>query len=156
MIIFVYDQTLIIRYSHSSQTHINNRRPAWINPKAFLPTQFQNLFEMGICTETSSPIPTGSNSVSDDRDYPKLSSRIPAESPSSEDQFDDATNGTASNDDSSSDEVPRLSTEISLTRMNEESDDEDNEPPVKVISNPRPNPLTRRATHSGECITNIY
>ncbi|KAI0439249.1 hypothetical protein F4803DRAFT_52004 [Xylaria telfairii] len=115
----------------SDNEAVIRRRPAWINPKAFLPAQFQNLFEMGICTENSSPIPTGSNSVSDDRDYPKLSSRIPAESPSSEDQFDDATNGTASNDDSSSDEAPRRSTDISLTRMNEESDDEDNEPPVK-------------------------
>lgn len=82
----------------------------------------------------TSPIPTGS-SVSDDRDYPKLSSRIPEESPLSEDQFDNATNGTASNDDSSSDEAPRRSAEIPFTRMNEESDDEDNGPPVKVFSN---------------------
>ncbi|KAI0481593.1 hypothetical protein F4859DRAFT_425947 [Xylaria cf. heliscus] len=126
--------------SHPPQTEINNRRPAWINPKAFLPPHFQNLFEMGICTETSSPIPTGSNSVSDDRDYPKLSSRIPAESPSSEDPLDNATNGTASNDDSSSDEAPRYSTEMPLTRMNEESDDDDNEPPVKSFAHrPKPN-----------------
>ncbi|KAI1752363.1 hypothetical protein F4782DRAFT_540347 [Xylaria castorea] len=126
--------------SYPSQTRNKNRRPAWINPKTFLPAPFQNLFEMGICTETSSPIPTGSNSVSDDRDYPKLSSRIPAESPSSEDQFDNATNGTASNDDTSSDEAPRRSTELPLTRMNEESDDEDNEPPVKSFAHrPKPN-----------------
>ena len=118
-------------YSHSIKPQIKNRRPAWINPEHFLPAQLQNLFEMGICTETSSPIPTGSNSVSEDRDYPKLSSRIPVESPSSGDQFDDATNGTASNDDSSSDEAPQQSTEMPLTRMNEESDEE-NGPPVKV------------------------
>ncbi|KAI0448939.1 hypothetical protein F5B21DRAFT_520893 [Xylaria acuta] len=133
--------------SHSSQTKINDKRPAWINPKIFLPAKFQNLFEMGICIETSSPIPTGSNSVSDDRDYPKLSSRIPAESPSSEDQFDNTTNGTASNDDSSSDEAPRRSTEMPLTRMTEESDDEDNEPPVKSFAHrPKPNRPTKSNT----------
>ncbi|KAJ2999068.1 hypothetical protein NUW58_g112 [Xylaria curta] len=97
--------------SRSTKPHIANRRPAWINPENFLPAQCQNLFEMGICTETSSPIPTGTESLS------------------SEDQFDNATNGTASNDDSSSDEAPRQSTEMPLTRMNDESDDE-NGPPV--------------------------
>lgn len=117
--------------SRSSKLQINKRRPAWINPKAFLPPQLQNLFEMGIFTETASPIPTGNNSVSDDRDYPKLSSRLPAESPFSEDQCD---NGTASNDDTSSDEAPRRSTEIALTRMNEESDDEENGPPIKSFA----------------------
>ncbi|KAJ8118941.1 hypothetical protein ONZ43_g3891 [Nemania bipapillata] len=111
---------------------INKRRPAWINPEALLPPHFQNLFEMGICTETASPIPTGSNSVSEDRDYPKLSSRLPAESPFLEDQFDNATNGTASNDDSSSDDAPRHSTEMPSTRMNEESDDEGFGPPTKA------------------------
>ncbi|KAI0200416.1 hypothetical protein F4808DRAFT_159003 [Astrocystis sublimbata] len=112
------------------QNRIKTRRPAWINPKTLLPPPLQNLFDMGICTETSSPIPTGSNSVSDDKDYPRLSSRIPAESPSSEDQADDATNGTASNNDSSSDEATQRSIEMPMTRMNEESDD-DSEPPIK-------------------------
>lgn len=119
--------------SRLPKVQINSRRPAWVNPKAFLPPSLQNLFDMGICIEMTSPIPTGS-SVSDDRDYPKLSSRIPEESPLSEDQFDNATNGTASNDDSSSDEAPRRSAEIPFTRMNEESDDEDNGPPVKSFA----------------------
>ncbi|KAI1117936.1 hypothetical protein F5Y14DRAFT_447346 [Nemania sp. NC0429] len=117
--------------SPSPKAQINNRSPAWANPTVFLPPSLQNLFDMGICIETTSPIPTGNSSVSDDRDYPRLSSRIPEESPLSEDQFDNATNGTASNDDSSSDEAPRRSTEIPFTRMNEESDDDENSPPVK-------------------------
>lgn len=125
--------------SRSPNGQINNRRPAWVNPKAFLPPRLQNLFDMGIFVETTSPIPTGSSSVSDERDYPKLSSRIPEESHLSEDQLDNATNGTASNDDSSSDEAPRRSTEIPFTRMNEESDDEDNESPVKSFTH-RPKP----------------
>ncbi|KAJ8126360.1 hypothetical protein O1611_g7278 [Lasiodiplodia mahajangana] len=117
--------------SRSPKPRINNKRPVWISPKEFLPPQFQNMFEIGICTETASPIPTGNNSVSDDRDYPKLSSRVPAESPVSEDQFD---NGTGSNDGSSSDEASRRSVEMPLTRMNEESEDEENGPPVKPIA----------------------
>ncbi|KAI3336403.1 UCH-domain-containing protein [Xylariaceae sp. AK1471] len=133
------EEMLTARRSRSPQPQFNRKRPAWIGPKTFLPPQFQNLFEMGICTETSSPIPTGSHSVSDDRDYPKLSSRVPAESFSSEDQFDNATNGTASNDESSSDEASRRSTEMPPTRMNEESDDEGNGPAVKSFTH-RPKP----------------
>lgn len=119
-----------------SNVQTKNKRPAWINPDTFLPPHFQNLFEMGICTETSSPIPTGNNSVSEDRDYPRLSSRVPAESHSDDDQFDNATNGTASNDENSSDEAPRHSADMSLTRMNDESDDEENGQSVKVIPKP--------------------
>ncbi|KAI0408676.1 hypothetical protein F4802DRAFT_548515 [Xylaria palmicola] len=115
------------------RAQIKAGRPTWISPKTFLPAAFQNLFELGICTETTSPIPTGTNSVSEERDYPRLSSRVPAESPSSEDQFDNATNGTASNDESSSDEAPRRSTEMPSTRMVEESDDEDHDRPVKLF-----------------------
>ncbi|RWA10790.1 hypothetical protein EKO27_g4321 [Xylaria grammica] len=115
-------------------TQIKNGRPAWINPKTFLPPRFQNLFDVGIFAETTSAIPTGNNTIADDKDYPKLSSRVPAEALSSEDQLDNATNGTASNDDSSSDEASRHGTESSLTRMNEESDDEDNSLPVKSIA----------------------
>ncbi|KAI0971631.1 hypothetical protein F4678DRAFT_70075 [Xylaria arbuscula] len=119
--------------NHPPAANIKKGRPAWVNPEDFLPAQFQNLFEIGIFTETSSVIPTGNNSISEDRDFPKLSSRVPPESTSSEDQFDNATNGTASNDDSSSDEAPRHSIESSVTRMNEESDDEDNGLAVKSI-----------------------
>ncbi|KAI1819297.1 hypothetical protein F4861DRAFT_527559 [Xylaria intraflava] len=121
------------------QPQFNRKRPTWVNPGTFLPPHFQNLFEMGICTETGSAIPTGNNSVADERDYPRLSSRVVAESPSSEDQFDNATNGTASNDDSSSDEAPRRSTDLPATRMNEESDDGDNVSPVKFAHRPKPN-----------------
>ncbi|KAI0542302.1 hypothetical protein GGR58DRAFT_510328 [Xylaria digitata] len=119
-----------------SLSHIKHGRPAWINVKTFLPPQFQNLFEIGIFSEVANVIPSGNNTVSDEKDFPRLSSRVPAEPPSSEDQFDNATNGTASNDDSSSDEAPRRSTESQLTRMNEESDDDENGLPVKVP--PRP------------------
>lgn len=127
---------------------VNTTKPAWMDSKSFLPPELQNLFEMSIFTETSSPMPTGTNAVSEDRDYPKVSSRAPppTESPSSEDQYDEATNGTASNDESSSDEVPRRSTERSMTRMNEESDEEGGSP-VKVITSFSP-PLRATANTS--------
>ncbi|KAI1363712.1 hypothetical protein F5Y08DRAFT_235342 [Xylaria arbuscula] len=120
--------------SRSLPAKSKNGRPVWVNPKEFLPGQLQNLFEIGIFAEMSSVIPTGNNSVSEDREFPRLSSRIPPESPSSEDQLDDATNGSASNEDSDSDEAPRNSIDNSVTRMNEESDDEDNGPPVKSFA----------------------
>ncbi|KAI1353065.1 hypothetical protein F5Y01DRAFT_67231 [Xylaria sp. FL0043] len=126
--------------SHSPPAQIKSGRPAWINPKAFLPSQFQNLFEIGIFTETASALPTGNNNISEEKEFPRLSSRVPAESPSSEDQLDNATNGTASNEDSSSDEAPRRSIDTAVTRMNEESDDEDNASPVKSFAHrPKPN-----------------
>ncbi|KAI1128511.1 hypothetical protein F5Y10DRAFT_173411 [Nemania abortiva] len=130
---------ILIDYCSPPKPQINNKRPAWLSPKVFLPPSFQNMFDLGIWTETGSPIPTGNNTVPGDRDFPKLSSRIPAESPLSEDQLDNATNGTASNEDSDSDEAPRRSVEMPLTRMNDESDDEDNGPPVKFAHRPKNN-----------------
>ncbi|KAI1078420.1 UCH-domain-containing protein [Whalleya microplaca] len=113
----------------------NRRKPTWTDPSKFLPPELQNLFDIGFYSESNSWMPTGMNGISDDKSYPKLSTRAPVESPSSEDQFDNATNGTASNDDTSSDEASRQSTDIPITRMNEESDDEDNNPVVKVRYN---------------------
>jgi ubiquitin carboxyl-terminal hydrolase 4/11 len=77
-------------------------------------------------------VPTGQHGVSDEREYPKLSSRGPAEANSSEDQLDNATNGTASNEDSSSDETSRQSPDATQTRMADESEEEEDSPPVKV------------------------
>ncbi|KAI5924835.1 hypothetical protein F4810DRAFT_96440 [Camillea tinctor] len=118
----------------------NRKRPAWVDPSKFLPSHLQNLFEMGFCTEGSAWLPTGMNGVSDDKSYPKLSSRAIPESPSSEDHFDNATNGTASNEDSSSDEAERRSIDTPQTRMNDESDEEDlpavKQFPQQVVNKP--------------------
>lgn len=75
------------------------------------------------------------NGLSEDREFPKLSERIPPDSPSSEEPPDNATNGTASNEESSSDEAPRQTTDQSFTRMNDESEEDDKV--VKVRSNKR-------------------
>ncbi|KAI1492443.1 hypothetical protein F5X96DRAFT_626311 [Biscogniauxia mediterranea] len=125
----------------------NRKRPAWVDPKKFLPSHLQNLFEMGFYTEGSAWLPTGMNGVSDDKSYPKLSSRAVPESPSSEDHFDNATNGTASNEESSSDEAERRSIDTPQTRMNDESD-EDGIPTVKYFER-KPHKASKLNTRPG-------
>lgn len=112
--------------SNSAVRHqFNHKRPSWVDTGKFLPPDLQNLFDMTIYTEPGTSLPTGMNNVNDGIKYPSLSTRIPLESQSSEDQFDNTTNGTASNEESSSDEASRRSTEQPLTRMNDESEEEE-------------------------------
>ena len=89
------------------------------------------MFSICYWTEGGVWLPTGQNSLSDDREYPKLASRAP-ETASSEDQLDNGTNGTASNEESSSDEASRPSGDVPQTRMIDESDEDDSSPVVKV------------------------
>ena len=113
---------------------VQNRQksaPTWIDPEEYLPSELQNLFSLSYFTESNSFLASGMHSVSEDKEYPKLSSRAP-DTAASDDTLDNATNGTASNEDSSSDEVSRQSADAPLTRMNDESDDEDVSPVVKV------------------------
>ncbi|KAH9898898.1 ubiquitin carboxyl-terminal hydrolase-like protein [Xylariomycetidae sp. FL2044] len=110
---------------HRVKHEYNHKRPAWLSPDSFLPPQLQNLFEMSYFAESGSPLPTG-NSLDEGKEYPRLSTRAP-ETPSSEDQFDNVTNSTASNEASSSDEASRRSTDLPPTRMNEESDEDDDD-----------------------------
>ena len=112
------------------QTH-QKSAPAWVDPEEYLPPELQNLFSLSYFTEPNSFLASGMHSVSEDKEYPKLSSRVP-DTAASDDALDNATNGTASNEDSSSDEVSRQSGDSPLTRMNDESDDEDVSPVVKV------------------------
>lgn len=92
----------------------------------------QNIFDLCFYSESGAWLPTAGNSINDDKVYPRLSERLPPESPSSEDLLDNVTNGTASNDDSSSDDARRRSTDQSVTRMNQESEEEDNPSAIKV------------------------
>ncbi|KAI0380898.1 hypothetical protein F5Y04DRAFT_289141 [Hypomontagnella monticulosa] len=113
------------RSNHTVGHQFNRKRPSWVDTGKFLPPDLQNLFDMTIYSESAAWLPTGVNNINDDMKYPSLSTRIPVESQSSEDQFDNATNGTASNEESSSDEASRRSMEQACTRMNDESDEED-------------------------------
>lgn len=116
--------------SNPSGKQFCHKKPAWIVPGSFLPSILQNMFDICYYSESGAWLPTGMSGINDDRQYPKLSTRVLPEC-SSEDQFDNATNGTASNEESSSDEAPRRSTDHSYTRMQDESDDEDASPIIK-------------------------
>ncbi|KAI0480517.1 ubiquitin carboxyl-terminal hydrolase-like protein [Xylariaceae sp. FL0804] len=121
----------------------NHKRPAWVKPENFLPGELQNLFQMRYFAENNASIPIGMNHVDGRTLLPTLASRAPTpDSPSEEEQFDNVTNGTASQSSSSSDEAPRRSVELPQTRMNDESDDEDESPVAKSRSQ-RPKPSKR-------------
>ncbi|KAI2630734.1 UCH-domain-containing protein [Hypoxylon sp. NC1633] len=109
-----------------------HKRPSWVDPNHFLPPSLQNMFDLCFMSESGISLPTGFNTVNDDKEYPRLALRIPPES-SSEDQGDDTTNSTTSNEDNSADEAPRQSTGQSVTRMNDESEEEDAIPVIKPI-----------------------
>ncbi|KAI1375036.1 UCH-domain-containing protein [Hypoxylon crocopeplum] len=117
-----------IRYQFS------HKRPAWVLPGTFFPPALQNIFDLGFFSESGALLPTGMNGYDSEKVYPRISLRVPPDTPSSEDQCDNATNGTASNEDSSSDEAPVQNTDQSYTRMNQESDDEDASAVVKPVS----------------------
>lgn len=96
-----------------------------MDPKKFLLPELQNLFEVSYFSESSSRIPTGQSSLEDNKEYPRLSSRVLIASPtSSEETIDNTIHDTASNDGSSSD-GNRSITETPSTRMTEESDEDD-------------------------------
>lgn len=112
--------------------HVYNKTaPAWVDPNEYLPAELQNIFEVSYFSEPGVMLPSAMNSVTEDREYPKLSSRAP-EPVVSDDALDNSTNGTTSNEEASSDELSRRSVDIPATRMQDESDEEDGSPVVKV------------------------
>ncbi|KAI1878204.1 uncharacterized protein JN550_000386 [Neoarthrinium moseri] len=120
----------------------NDAVPAWVDSKEYLPADLQNLFELSYFSESGSLLANGMNAAHETTEYPKLSSRAP-EPTASDDAGDSGTNGTASNDEDSSDEVPRRSSETPPTRMNAESEEEDGPPVVKIPHRPKNKPNTK-------------
>ncbi|KAK8125673.1 ubiquitin carboxyl-terminal hydrolase-like protein [Apiospora kogelbergensis] len=115
--------------SHRMQelTHQNAGRPLVSNSTPFRHRGWTS-------RKHGSLLASGMQAVTEDKDYPKLSSRVV--DPASEDAPDNATNGTASNEDSSSDELSRPSLSSHQTRMAEESEEEEDAPVVKVLPKP--------------------
>lgn len=117
----------------STKVHqFNQSPPAWVDPKEFLPGELQNMFELSYITESGSLLATGNNSVNENTEYPKLSSRVP-ESAASDDGGDSETNGTASHDEESQDESSQQSPEMPPTRMADEESEEDEPTPVVKV-----------------------
>jgi ubiquitin carboxyl-terminal hydrolase 4/11 len=109
-------------------------RPKWVDPEEFLSPQLQNLFELCYFTDHSvgNGVPTGWNSVDDNKSYQRLASRAPPETPESADGDTQSpsnwTNGAASDNETSNDELSQQP-EAAPTRMTEESSEE--EAPIK-------------------------
>ncbi|KAK8089997.1 ubiquitin specific peptidase 11 [Apiospora hydei] len=114
----------------------NSTPPPWVDVEKYLQPELQNMFDLSYWTEGGQLLANGMNAVSEDKDYPKLSSRMV--DPALEDAPDNATNGTASNEDSSSDELSRPNLSNHQTRMAEESEEDDQSPVVKVAHRPKP------------------
>ncbi|EAQ91205.1 hypothetical protein CHGG_03140 [Chaetomium globosum CBS 148.51] len=103
---------------------LNNRRPKWVNPLEFLEPELQNLFGLSYFTESETPVPTGWNSTTDDGLLPPLSSRQPKVAASDvEMRSPEPLDGS---DDSGSERSGRLPASA-VTRMTEESSDDDSD-----------------------------
>lgn len=112
----------------------NNKRPRWIDPRQFLPAEMQSLFEMSYF-QGSTNIPCGWQEVSEDQEYPRLSSRQPKSS-SDADMNSPSTvwEGSEGSETGGSAPVSPVSPQVSAqTRMADESSDNDSDiPAVKV------------------------
>lgn len=107
-----------------------NRRPKFLNTSTYLKPDLQNMFEMTYYTENNDLIPAGWSSMSDDKSYPNLADRDPrlqaeirrAEERGRSRSSDDSAQG-------SDDDQPDIR---GVTRMADESSDEDSEPKVSL------------------------
>ncbi|KAL2164269.1 hypothetical protein VTH06DRAFT_3485 [Thermothelomyces fergusii] len=100
----------------------NKRRPKWVNPVEFLDPELQNLFDMSYFSESGATVPTGWGSTTDDGVLPRLSSRLPRVAASDVEMQSPAT--LDGSDESGSEESGRVPAAV-ITRMAEESSDED-------------------------------
>lgn len=123
-----------VKRSSQILRRLNNRRPKWVNPLEFLEPELQNLFGLSYFTESETPVPTGWNSTTDDGLLPPLSSRQPKVAASDvEMRSPEPLDGS---DDSGSERSGRLPASA-VTRMTEESSDDDSDSSKPKVSEPR-------------------
>ncbi|CAK7218314.1 hypothetical protein SEUCBS140593_003505 [Sporothrix eucalyptigena] len=144
----------------------NRHRPKWVtNPSLFLAGELQNLFEMGFYDDNSSIIPIKWSNHADEKPYPSLKTRLPqpvkrssadrdVESPGSWESSGGTDNESSQGDASLAENTVRSS---ELTRMADESDDEDSAvpPPIGMRDHhtnipglPKSGPARRKALKS--------
>lgn len=115
--------------SNPRKRKFQSRRPKWIDPEQFLPSEYNNLFELSYFSSKKEVVPTGWGVVDEEKLYPRLSSRIPVVQDAVE-VDDEASDGFASNNpqrsdgESSEDDIGDIP-QLAPTRMNEESSDDD-------------------------------
>ncbi|KAI8248309.1 putative zinc protease mug138 [Colletotrichum sp. SAR 10_98] len=107
----------------------NTTRPKWVNSSAYLPPQLQNLFELGFFNENGdSPLPTGWNSVDDNKNFRTLASRAPETTPEADSNSPGSSHTADSEHESVSEEQSPQSVE-EQTRMADESEEDE---PVRL------------------------
>lgn len=121
--------TLISSPATTILKRFNQRRPKWVNTDQFLQSVVQNLFEMSYFSDgrnSDGIMATGWNVVDDNKEFPRLSTRMPEPETPVDDETQstaDWPNGNASDNESGSEEsspgVP------AQTRMAEESSEDD-------------------------------
>ncbi|TDZ37179.1 putative ubiquitin carboxyl-terminal hydrolase 12 [Colletotrichum spinosum] len=109
-------------------------RPKWVKPEVHLPARLQNLFELSYFSEKcDNGIPTGWNSVDDNKSFRTLASRAPENATEQDSNSQDSTNSADSEHESVGEEPLSASVE-EQTRMADESDGEQ---PVRHVKNTR-------------------
>jgi ubiquitin carboxyl-terminal hydrolase 4/11/15 len=122
-----------------SNPNFNRRRPKFLQPGSHLNPSLQNMFDLGYFTGPPETVPTGWSEVDEDRVYPTLASRNPQlrrnEDTESSNEFD-RTSIRAGSEISNDDDEHPSNTMSSVTRMNEESSEEDEDPIRTRVSVP--------------------
>ena len=110
-----------------------SRRPKWVDRREYLKPELQNLFTMSYFSEPGMLVPTSWSGVTDVKEYPRIDTRISESSSRSQGirTPGSLSNGAASDNDSSQEEPATPAEASDVTRMADESGDEDL-PAVKV------------------------
>ncbi|KAF6830187.1 ubiquitin carboxyl-terminal hydrolase, partial [Colletotrichum plurivorum] len=117
-----------------SLRQFNTRRPKWVDSKEYLPPQLQNLFELSYFPESSDgSLPTGWNSVEDNRTFRTLASRAPEPATEQDTNSPGSTNSADSEHESAVEDMPSPPTIEEQTRMADES--EEDEPVQRIKTN---------------------
>ena len=120
----------------------DTRRPAFLDSEELLDPELQNLFELGYFPGGGELVPTGWQSVDNNKALPRLSDRIPEAHTVEEEQEEEegadraspeSWNSTTTDNDASSNEDDNASRpDAGQTRMVDESSEEDASPTVPV------------------------
>ncbi|KAL2024662.1 hypothetical protein VTK56DRAFT_6863 [Thermocarpiscus australiensis] len=110
-------------------------RPRWFDPGQFLPPKLQNLFDLSYFAEPDVIVPTGWHSTSEEGILPKLSNRQPKLAVS---DLEMRSPGALDGSDESSEESAQLPAS-SVTRMADESSEDDSDFPKVKNLQPLPN-----------------
>ncbi|KAL8374228.1 hypothetical protein RB599_001113 [Gaeumannomyces hyphopodioides] len=111
----------------------NTARPKWIDSSEYLDPQLQNLFSLSYFSESESGIPTGWQSVNDNM-LPSLASRLPQVDVDMRSPGATGPEHDSSSEESSQQAIVDPVETAELTRMAEESSDEDDTPPNMNVS----------------------